>query len=85
MQNASYVRLKNVTLSYQIPITAVSRIGLGSASVYVAGMNLWEYTKLRKPLDPEYLRRDVLGDFSYNGAVEYPLQRIYSVGVRISF
>lgn len=85
VQNAAYVRLKNMTLSYDVPITVMSKIGLSSAQIYLAGMNLWEYTKMRKPLDPEYLRRDVLGDFNYNGAVEYPLQRIYSVGVRIGF
>lgn len=85
MQNAAYIRLKNLTLSYELPQAVVSRVKLGSVSVYVAGMNLWEATNMRKPLDPEYLRRDVLGDFNYNGAVEYPLQRIYSAGARISF
>ena len=85
VQNASYIRLKNMTLSYEIPTSILGKVGLGDAQIYLAGMNLWEYTKMRKPLDPEYLRRDVLGDFNYNGAVEYPLQRIYSVGARISF
>lgn len=86
MQNASYIRLKNVTLSYQIPETVMSKIGLGSGQVYVAGMNLWEATALRKPLDPEYLRRQVLAsEFNSNGAVQYPLQRLFSVGARISF
>ena len=86
MQNASYIRLKNLTLSYQLPTAVLSKVGLGSAQVYVAGMNLWEYTKMRKPLDPEYLRRNVLApEFNNNGAVEYPLQRIFSVGARLSF
>lgn len=86
MQNASYIRLKNVTLNYRFPTAIVNRIGLGGASIYVAGMNLWEYTKMRKPLDPEYLRREVLApEFNANGAVEYPLQRLFSAGARISF
>ncbi len=85
VQDASYIRLKNLALSYDLPKTWASAVGLNNAQIYVAGMNLWEATNIRKPLDPEYLRRDVLGDFSYNGAVEYPLQRIYSVGARISF
>jgi len=85
VQDASYIRLKNLALSFTIPSNWASAVGLNSAQIYVAGMNLWEATNMRKPLDPEYLRRDVLGDFNYNGAVEYPLQRIYSVGARINF
>ena len=85
VQDASYIRLKNLALSYDLPGKWASAIGLNNAQIYVAGMNLWEATNMRKPLDPEYLRRDVIGDFNYNGAVEYPLQRIYSVGARISF
>ena len=86
MQDASYIRLKNLTLSYTIPSTFMSKFGLSDAQIYVAGMNLWEASAIRKPLDPEYLRRNVLAEeFNSNGAVEYPLQRIYSVGARISF
>lgn len=85
VQNASYIRLKNLTLTYSLPAGLMQKIGLGEAQIYVAGMNLWEATKMRKPLDPEYLRRDVLSGIDYNGAVEYPLQRIYSVGARIGF
>ena len=86
VQNASYVRLKNLTLSYRLPASAANRVGLTAASIYVAGMNLWETSAIRKPLDPENLRRNVLAsEFNNNGAVEYPLQRIYSVGLRLSF
>lgn len=86
MQDASYIRLKNLTLSYQLPTDLVSRIGLGSASLYLSGMNLWEASRIRKPLDPEYLRRDVLDSGNnFNGAVRYPLQRLFSAGARVSF
>ncbi len=86
VQDASYIRLKNLTLSYTLPVNLVSKIGLSNTQIYVAGMNLWEATNIRKPLDPENLRRNVLAsEFNNNGAVEYPLQRIYSVGLRLSF
>ncbi len=86
VQDASYIRLKNLTLSYTLPTAVVGKVGLSNAQIYVAGMNLWEATNMRKPLDPEYLRRNVLAsEFNNNGAVEYPLQRIYSVGLRVSF
>ena len=76
VQNGAYVRLKNLTLAYELPSVVTSRIGLSNAQVYFAGMNLWEYTKMRKPLDPEV--RPTLTQ-------EYYKQRIYSIGVRIGF
>lgn len=89
IQNASYVRLKNVTLSYDFSPNLVKRIGLGGAQVYIAGMNLWEYSKIRKPLDPESLHTNVFNDqyssLNSNGAVEYPLQRLFSFGANITF
>lgn len=85
LQNAAYIRLKNLTLSYNVPASAMSKIGLGGAQIYVAGMNLWEYSKIRKPLDPEYTHTNVLSGENYNGAVEYPLQRIFSAGANIRF
>lgn len=84
LQNAGYIRLKNLALSYRVPTEWMKKIGLSSAQIYVAGMNLWEFSPIRKPLDPESI---VFGEFSYNnaGAIEYPLQRIYSVGANVSF
>ncbi|TNF42287.1 MAG: TonB-dependent receptor, partial [Bacteroidetes bacterium] len=50
VQNGAYIRLKNLTLNYNLPTELVSKIGLSSASVYFAGQNLWEYTKMHKPI-----------------------------------
>ncbi len=86
MQDASYIRLKQLTLGYNLPQQIIQKIGLSELQVYLAGMNLWEASKIRKPLDPEYLRRNVLAEeFNNNGAVEYPLQRLFSLGARVSF
>lgn len=84
LQNAGYIRLKNVTLSYELPQTVINKIGLSRAQVYLAGMNVWEFSKIRRPLDPESI---VFGEFSYSnrGAIEYPMQRIYSFGANVSF
>lgn len=78
LQSAAYARLKNVTLSYNLPGTLLQRVGIGSAQVFVTGMNLWEYTKMRKPLDPETIS-------SPDGAIEYPMQRITTLGLNLSF
>ena len=76
LQNAGYIRLKNITFSYDLPRDLVSSIGLGQGQIYFTGMNLWEYSPIRAPLDPETI---------YEGAIEYPMQRIFTLGARVSF
>lgn len=76
LQNAGYIRLKNLSLGYDLPYNLISSLGVQSANVYFVGMNLWEYSPIRKPLDPETI---------WAAAIEYPMQRIYTLGVRVSF
>jgi TonB-linked SusC/RagA family outer membrane protein len=76
VQNAAYIRLKNLTLAYNLPREFAQKIGMVNASVYFAGMNLWEATKMRKPLDPEV--RPTLTQ-------EYYKQRTYALGLNITF
>ncbi len=76
LQSASYIRLKNITFSYDLPQNLIKRIGMGRAQVFATGMNLWEYTKMRKPLDPESIQ---------SAAIEYPMQRIMTLGLNVSF
>jgi hypothetical protein len=77
--------LKNVTLSYDLPQLLVRKIGLAGGQIYLSGMNLWEASKIHDPLDPEQLHQNVLSGENFNGAQEYPIQRIYSLGLSISF
>lgn len=76
VQNGAYVRLKNLTLAYNLPADLLGRIGMANAQIYFAGMNIWEYTKMRRPLDPEV--RPTLTQ-------EYYKQRSYAVGLRVGF
>lgn len=76
LQNAAYIRLKNISLGYQVPLKALQKIKLTQARIYVTGQNLWEYTKLKGNFDPEIISAE-LGVF-------YPLQRVVSFGVQLS-
>lgn len=76
IQNAGYVRLKNITLSYDLPEAFVQRLGISGGQLYFTGMNLWEFSPIRAPLDPETI---------YAGAIEYPMQRIFGLGANITF
>jgi TonB-linked SusC/RagA family outer membrane protein len=71
LENASYLRLRNVTLSYQLPKSATDRLKLANASVYVSGDNLITYTKW-SGMDPE------------SGQM-YPLAKKYLIGLRVNF
>jgi TonB-linked SusC/RagA family outer membrane protein len=44
-RDASYTRLKDITLSYTLPQRLVDKIKLGSLTAYVSGRNLYTWTK----------------------------------------
>jgi TonB-linked SusC/RagA family outer membrane protein len=85
VQNGFYVRLKNLTLNYNLPQSLIGKIGLSNASVYFAGMNLWEYTKMHKPIDPEVEFNNNTGQERNDLTQEYYFQRTFSLGVKVSF
>lgn len=76
VQDAKYIRLKNLSLAYTLPPDIAGKVGLVNAQIYFSGQNLWEATKMRKPLDPEV--RPTLTQ-------EYYKQRIYSLGLKVTF
>jgi hypothetical protein len=61
LEDASYIRLKQVKLSYQLPQSVVQRSGLRRASLFVQGENLMTWTNFTGP-DPE-LVGTALGEF----------------------
>lgn len=73
LQNASYLRIKNVTLGYSLPKALIQKILLSQAKVYVSAENLATFTSLPKGYDPETL---------YRG---YPFYRTISFGVNLTF
>lgn len=75
LQDVSYIRLKNITLSYDLPNTISKKLLLKQVKLYVSAQNLWEYSKVRKPLDPEYI---------YNKTIDYPLMRSYAFGIIVN-
>jgi TonB-linked SusC/RagA family outer membrane protein len=50
--NASYVRLRNISLSYSLPKTLLARLKINNASIYLQGLNLYTWTNY-KGFDPE--------------------------------
>lgn len=76
LQDASYLRLKNITLGYTIPEPVLNRIGLHKVRIFFSGDNL--FTKTDYPgLDPE---RTGSGTF-----LGYPQNKVYAFGLNVQF
>lgn len=75
LNNASFLRLKNVEIGYTLPSEVLSRLKLGGLRFYVNGFNLLTLTKV-KDYDPEG---------SSGSGQFYPQQRIINVGVNLKF
>jgi len=76
MQNAAYVRLKTATLSYFLPDTWAQKVGMTRAQVYLSGLNLFTWSDMHKPLDPEQ---------TSTNTQEYYFDKVYSLGVKVTF
>ncbi|SFB66357.1 TonB-linked outer membrane protein, SusC/RagA family [Flagellimonas taeanensis] len=77
VRDASYVRLRTLTLGYNIPRETFSKIGLQSAKLYVTGTNLFTFTDFRS-YSPE--QNPVNG-----GETAFPETRNITLGVKLGF
>lgn len=83
MQSAAYCRLKNMTISYDLPKAWIEKIHLTKAQVFFSGENLLTFTKLSSIFDPEGLfTQNSYGSNALEQAGKnYPMTRVFSVGV----
>ena len=75
---SDFIRLKQVTLSYNLPTTLISRLRLTKARVYAQGVNLWTYADY-PGYDPEFV------DLTNNGSGLLPQSKNYTIGVQLGF
>jgi TonB-linked SusC/RagA family outer membrane protein len=80
IQNAGYIRLKNLVVGYTLPKKWLDKINIEKLRIYLSGENLGYYSPMRtKYIDPEQLDGD-----GTNGRT-YPMSKTLSVGMDISF
>jgi TonB-dependent starch-binding outer membrane protein SusC len=88
LEDGSYLRLKNVQLTYSIPSSIMKKAKMGSAQIYVQGQNILTLTKYTG-LDPDINLRTSGNDNQdiHMGIDEgaYPVAKSYLVGVRLGF
>ncbi len=78
LQNAAYMRLKNLTIGYTLPVMFTQRLGIQNLRVFFSGENLWTISGVSDQFDPETLTGK---DY---GGVGYPLSTTLSCGLSIT-
>lgn len=84
VEDGSYIRLQNISLSYTLPRKLIQKIYLSNAKIYCNIQNLFTITKY-DGYDPEV--GSLRGNALLNGVdySRYPSPRIYTVGVNLQF
>jgi len=79
-RDASYVRIKDVRLSYRIPRKHLEKYGINDLMFYIAGRNLYTFT--------DWIGWDPESDQTYRGSENwtnnYPVVRTISLGLNLS-
>ncbi|WP_276483137.1 SusC/RagA family TonB-linked outer membrane protein [Paraflavitalea pollutisoli] len=79
-KDASYARLKSLELGYTFPIEWFSGSGIRKLRLYASGFNLFTIADpFVKAFDPERL------EGLFNAGFNYPLSKIYNVGINLNF
>ncbi|MGV3685431.1 MAG: TonB-dependent receptor [Daejeonella sp.] len=82
LQDASYIKLRNISLHYAIPQKMVSKLRMSQATVSLTAQNLYTWTNF-VGLDPE--NGDDLNVGTYvNRGVTYPNIRTYQINLSIT-
>ncbi len=82
LQNAAYCRLKNVTIGYTLPQTLTRKAYIDRARIFVSGENLATITNFTDMGDPELIEAYNSG---YGFGKVYPLSRVFSFGLNVTF
>jgi hypothetical protein len=74
LRSTDYMRLKNIEVGYNVAsLSTVKSLGIENLRVFFTGLNLVTFDKL-KDFDPES-----------TSATSYPLNKVYNIGVSLTF
>ena len=82
LEDASFIRLRNARLSYELPKKIISKVKLQNVSVFVFGNNLLTWTNYTW-YDPEISLGSALTPGNDNG--RFPRKREYGGGINLNF
>ncbi len=76
IENAAYLRLKNVQFGYTLPTGLTDRLSIGHLRVYTSIQNALTFADMKGGWDPET---------ADGGGRIYPVNRTYSIGLNLNF
>ncbi len=93
LQNAAYLRLKNLTVDYSFPSKLLKKVKIEKLRIYFSGENLLTWSPLYKHtsmFDPEVIGN---GDSDFHDGTSssmgdgysYPMLRTYTFGINLTF
>lgn len=80
LQDASYIKLRNVQFSYSLPKKLVNRIRLNGLTVFVSGQNLITWTNFYG-IDPE---NSLSGNAYASSIATIPTTKVFNFGLNLS-
>ena len=84
LEDGSYIRLKDLSLSYDVPQNVIRRIKITKLQPYISANNLLTITKY-KGYDPEVNQAGNSGSVQGLDWGTYPLCKSFTVGVKVEF
>lgn len=84
IEKGDYIRLRNVTLSYSLPTSWLSKLNIGSANLSLSADNMFTFTDF-SGMDPDVglnVEAFSLPGLSY---LKYPISKQVSLGLRVQF
>lgn len=85
LQNAAYMRLKNLQVGYTLPNSITKKAGMSNVRIFFSAENLFTLTGLPEGFDPETIHTGYgSGDGTWSSKT-YPLSRTFSTGLSVNF
>ena len=81
LHDVTYLRLKNVEISYMLPSNWTGRVGFDQVRIFANGLNLYTWSGIKELKDPEQPLDGSGADRGY----KYPLMANYSFGINVIF
>lgn len=79
MQNAAYIRLKNLQIGYSIPPQILRKCNIQRLRIFLTGENLFTISSINENFDPE------VDNGNFGSGKIYPLMRTFSCGLNLEF
>lgn len=79
IQDGSYTRIKDITLSYALPEKALKAIRMQGLRIYVSALNPYTFHNVKNVMDPE------LGVLGYSMGASHPMTKSFVGGIEVSF